>query len=111
MSSSEIESGQQHIVCDLKLLTAQEGGRETNTPRDKLHCMFEFGGSLYDCRLLLSSVGSVPPGLQFQAPIIFVNPDAILPRLHAGAKFLLRDPRIIAHGTVLSVHRTPSPAP
>jgi hypothetical protein len=105
MIDSTVEPRRPYVVCNIKFLTAQEGGRHSNTPDDKLHCMFELEGSLYDCRLLLSSVGSVPPGAEFEAAIIFLDPNAIIPKLHVGFKFLLRDPRTIAYGTVLSIEK------
>jgi hypothetical protein len=65
--------------------------------------MFEFDGRLYDCRLILKSIGSVLPGAQIEAPIVFLDPSSIFPKLRAGDRFRLLDPRPIAKGIILSL--------
>ncbi|MDP1699942.1 MAG: hypothetical protein Q8L53_03135 [Aestuariivirga sp.] len=91
------------VTVSVHFLTSEEGGRTSATPPDKLHCMFDLQGKYYDCRILLDSVGSVLPGQTVTAPLIFIDPETIIPKLVVGLKFNLHDPRLIATGTVMKI--------
>jgi hypothetical protein len=91
------------VTVSVRFLTSEEGGRTSATSPDKLHCMFDLHGKYHDCRLLLDSVGSVLPGQTVTAPLIFLDPEFVIPQLDVGLNFNLRDPRLIATGTVIKI--------
>ena len=91
------------VTVSVHFLTSGDGGRTSATPRDKLHCMFDLQGRYYDCRVLLDSVGPVLPGQTVTAPLIFLDPETVIPKLEVGLNFNLRDPRLIATGTVMKI--------
>jgi len=95
------------VVVELHLLSAEEGGRTSATPSDKLRCIFEYEGENFDCVLLLSGVGSLSPGDHAEVPVAFLFPELIKPRLQVGSEFRLRDYRTIAEGRVTRVIEAP----
>ena len=97
----EIDAGD--IIANIRLFTREEGGRESETPSDRLACMFEYEGQLFDCWVLLETTGPLKPGTQARIPIRFAFPELIIPRVNAGSWFKLKDYRTIAEGTVEEV--------
>lgn len=91
------------IVAKVSFLPTAEGGRESPTPAMRLGCIFGFEQGLYDCALMLQSLDPIFPGDTVLVPIVFLDPDAIKPKLAVGDGFVLRDYRIFARGTVESI--------
>jgi translation elongation factor EF-Tu-like GTPase len=82
--SSELEAA-------VWLYSASQGGRTQPTPKDFLGCLFELDGEFYECRLLLGSVGSVPPGSRFQVPIKLLRADLLDGLLSLDKRFFIRE--------------------
>jgi hypothetical protein len=55
---------------------------------------------MFDCILLLQTVGPLAPGTTATVPIRFLSPDLIKPRLATGVRFKLWEIRDIADGIV-----------
>jgi hypothetical protein len=71
------------------------------TPSGFFSCIFVINDKNHDCRLLLEEVGSILPGnFKKSVPIKFLCPELVLPKLQNGAKFYLRDGKIVAEGKV-----------
>lgn len=98
-----MEETQPDVLAKLRFLSTKEGGRETPTPPDRLHCIFEYEDEGFDCILLLTELGALSPGQGGTVPIVFLYPQYIKDRLELGAKFLLRDYRVIGAGEVCEV--------
>lgn len=88
------------IIASLRVLSTGEGGRKSPIVASVFGCIFEHGGEANDCRLLLEGKGDVWPGQQISAPIKFLFPDLVRPRLQVGDTFRLIEGKVIAHGTV-----------
>lgn len=94
-----------HILAEIQLLKAAEGGREQPTPPDFFDCSVD--DKYFDMRMDLRGVGSLSPGSTAQVPIQFLRPEYVLPWLGVGAVFSLREigaissARVIGSGKVL----------
>jgi hypothetical protein len=91
------------ITAKISLLTTEKGGRQNSVITDKLHCMFDLNGELFDCRISLLGVGSLHPGQSAELPISFLSPQTVIPKLKIGTQFKLREMRIIGEGMVTSL--------
>lgn len=63
-------------------------------------CIFEHAGEANDCGLLINEKGDVWPGQKITAPIFFLRPDLVRPRLKVGDAFQLSEGLPIAHGVI-----------
>lgn len=88
------------LIATVKLYPTGDGGRQGPTPSNFLGCIFEFEGGLFECRLLLTDIGSLAPGQQARVPIKLLSPDLLRGKLHRGDTFRLRESRPIGEGTI-----------
>lgn len=91
------------LIAKIRLLSEEEGGRRSPTPPDQLRCILEFEQSNFDCVLELTEVGPLAPGQEAQVPIALLVPELVKGRLYPGARFRLRDYRVIGEGEVCEV--------
>ena len=91
-------------IAKIRFYSTSEGGRHGPTPENYLGCIFEYQNENFECRLLLSDVGSIVPGAEVTVPIKFLYSGLIRPRLRVGDKFSLRELHRIGEGEITSVY-------
>lgn len=91
------------IVAIVRLKSTAEGGRAGPTPSDKWSCLFVVADLTLDCRLLLTSIGSLKPGDVATVPIAFLSPELARQSVGVGTRFTLRESREVGEGEVLTV--------
>lgn len=92
------------VLVTVRFLPSSEGGLKGPTPSNYFGAMMEYGGGLWDCRLLLGTVGAISPGQTVSVPIKFVSPKHVRPPLQVGDTFRLRGSRVIAEGTLAAIY-------
>ncbi len=103
MTTTKASSLAGEFLASIEFRTAAEGGRTEPTPGGIFRCVLEIDGKNHDCALLLEELAQVHPGERVTVPIKLLDPDLALPLIVLGKKFLLKDYRIIATGTVLEI--------
>jgi hypothetical protein len=91
------------VLARIHFYKTEDGGRGLPLPSDKLHCLFEIGREMYDCRLPIKFEGKeICLGDIVDFPIHFLRPELVIEKIRAGARFNLYDGRKIAEGEVLT---------
>lgn len=94
-------------ILEVRFLTAEEGGRKTPClVGDRYRPIFEIDGELH-CGRFLGEGQWVEPGNSCEAPVAFLRPDFVLPKLFAGKSFTIREVRAMATCKVIRVLRKP----
>jgi len=91
------------ILAEVTFLPTHRGGRKGPTRPDFFGCPLRIAKHLFDCRLLLTSVGFVQPGQTVTVPIKFLSPELVGSHLREGADFELWEAGTIATGRILQV--------
>lgn len=91
------------IIAVIRLFSSKDGGRSGPTPKDKLHCMMVLGEQHFDVRIHLDNIGALQPGQDATVPISFFSLDLAKHLVHRGAKFKLREMKVIGEGTIEEV--------
>jgi len=89
-------------MAEIWLYPTSEGGRQGATPADAFGCLFELGGELFDCRIILGEVGPLRPGQKATVPIRFLLRDLVY-ELQPGQTFYLREINRIGEGKIVTV--------
>lgn len=95
-----------HIKAEVSFKTTAEGGRQGPTPSDRFGCMLGIEGKYFDCLILVSECGPIAPGERKVVPIVFLYPELAMPLAVVGTRFVLREHKEIAHGTVIEACST-----
>ncbi len=88
------------IIASVQFILTDAGGRKSPVLASVFKCIFDHGGELNDCALMLNGFGDVWPGQQIKVPIRFLRPDLVRPRIKSGDGFKLREDRTIAEGII-----------
>lgn len=88
------------IIATVYFYSTAEGGRQGPTPPDELACVFALERECFDCRLLLSEVGSLWPGQEASVGIKFLYWDLARPKLTPNLRFYLREGKVVAEGVI-----------
>jgi hypothetical protein len=92
------------IIVDILLLPADAGGRQGPILCGNWHsCQVRFEDELFDCRIDMTESCSIYPGANGCAPIKFLRPDLILPRLSIGSEFDLCEGKPIGHAVIMNL--------
>ena len=94
-----------NIIAKVRFFSEKKGGRKSPTPKKIFGCPMVIKNNYYDCRLVLNDIGSIKPGNDIVVPIIFLDPQTVLPIIKKNDKFELWDGGIIAEGKVLKINK------
>jgi hypothetical protein len=92
------------ILATVRFLSTDEGGRHGPITAPHLGMIMEYGGELWESRLLLHDLGTISPGETAIIPIKFLSPELVKPLLRAGDHFRLREARWIAEGVIDKIY-------
>ena len=93
------------IVVDVTFKETQAGGRTSNTPTGRFHCIANIDNVLFDCVLI--SGQSIAPGETARGVnIFFISDHDVLSKLKIGETFGLQDGnRLIAIAKTVDILR------
>ena len=92
------------VIADIKLFSRQEANPKTFPLCPPLYeCPLYYNEQYYDCQLILDAFEDpIELGASFEAPIKFLWPQAIVPRLKYGDTFCLWENGVIGAGKIIA---------
>lgn len=95
-------------VLEVRFLTTEEGGRASPVESDRFGCPLLINRRGFDCRFVLEGTKRFEPGETYQVEVKFLDPDAALKEIQAGAAISLWEGREIAKGGILRILALPT---
>lgn len=92
------------IIASVHFFSSAEGGRQTVITRD-LNCSMIIDDLSFVVRLYFDAKRSVSPGQTITVPVKFLSPSLAMQHCTVGKNFKLREMRMTAEGTILSICR------
>jgi hypothetical protein len=88
------------IIASIQFISSKAGGRKSPIVMPIFKCIFEHQDEMNDCAIFLDELGDVWPGQRITAPIKFLYPELVRPRIKIGDSFKLREMGTIANGVI-----------
>lgn len=96
-----------HILAEISLLTTEEGGLKGPFLFPVIKLLTRIGDSYHDCGIDFSESIPLYPGGSAIAPVEFLCPDLVMPKLKVGDTFDLWHGRVVGHARVLQLFDNP----
>jgi len=90
---------------EVRFKTTAEGGRKGPVFGQHYGCPLLVDGEYFDCRLLLDGQ-QFELGQTYQAPVVFLHPELVLPKLSVGKSVTLWEGKDVGTGKVIQLARS-----
>jgi hypothetical protein len=96
-----------HVLVELILLAIQDGGLKASITVPIVKLIARIGDCYHDCGIDVSTSTPLYPGESTIAPVEFLCPDLVMPKLTVGDTFDLWHGRVVGHARVLQLFDNP----
>ncbi len=92
-------------IIEVMFLTTEEGGRKSpvfDADKGRYRPIFEIDGQCH-CGCFLGPAGCMEFGKTYEAPVIFLWPELVIPKLFEGKTFTIRESKKVATAKVIRI--------